>query len=199
MRRAQLRARRAPAAVVLPVGSRRPARARIIDEMRVGVLDVGSNTARLLVADVGHDGNIVPPWRRRASISVSAPRSPSSGTLRAKTIATTAAVCRRYAKRARGLGSHPGRDHRHRPRPAGGCRASFVARLSDETRLPVRILSADEEGELAYRGRGLTFSIARRGASSAWSTSAADRPSSSSVARPPARRGSGRSTWACSG
>lgn len=119
--------------------------------MRVGVLDVGSNTARLLVADVGHDGNVVPVATESIHLGLGAEIA-ESGTLRAKTIATTADVCRRYAKRARGLGATRTEIIVTAPGRQGAAAGSFVTRLSNETRLPVRILSADEEGELAYRG-----------------------------------------------
>ena len=130
--------------------------------MRVGVLDVGSNTARLLVADVGHDGNIVPVATESIHLGLGAEIA-DSGTLRAKTIATTAAVCRRYAKRARGLGATRAEIIVTAPGRQGAAASSFVARLSDETRLPVRILSADEEGELAYRGAVSRLDRAPRG------------------------------------
>jgi exopolyphosphatase / guanosine-5'-triphosphate,3'-diphosphate pyrophosphatase len=130
--------------------------------MRVGVLDVGSNTARLLVADVGHDRNVVAVATESVHLGLGAEIA-ESGTLRAKTIVTTAAVCRRYAKRARGLGATRAEIIVTAPGRQGAAASSFVARLSDETRLPVRILSADEEGELAYRGAVSRLDRASRG------------------------------------
>ena len=176
MRRAQLFVPAEPARSSTPGRVAPSGAAGIIDEMRVGVLDVGSNTARLLVADVGHDCNVVPVATESIHLGLGAEIA-ESGTLRSKTIATTADVCRRYAKRAVRAAGHPDRDHRHRPRPEGAAASSFVARLSNETRLPVQILSADEEGDLPTAGRS-HVSIARRGASSGWSTSVADRPRS---------------------
>ena len=162
--------------------------------MRVGVLDVGSNTARLLVADVGRDGNVVAVATESTHLGLGAEIA-ESGTLRPKTIARAAAVCRRYAKRARGLEATRTEIIVTAPGRQGDAASSFVARLSDETRLPVRILSADEEGELAYRGAVSRLDRAPRGLVAS-STSAADRRSSWSAARRPGRRGSGRSTLA---
>jgi exopolyphosphatase / guanosine-5'-triphosphate,3'-diphosphate pyrophosphatase len=119
--------------------------------MRVGVLDIGSNTARLLVADVAHDGNVVPVATESTHLGLGAEIA-ESGTLRPKTIATTAAVCRRYAKRARELGASRAEIIVTAPGRQWAAAGSLVARLGAETRFPVRILSADEEGELAYRG-----------------------------------------------
>lgn len=119
--------------------------------MRVGVLDVGSNTARLLVADVGRRGTVVPVATESTHLGLGAEIA-ESGTLRGKTIAAAAAVCRRYAKRARRLGAAQAEIIVTAPGRQGAAAPSLVARLSDETRLAVRILTADEEGELAYRG-----------------------------------------------
>ncbi len=55
--------------------------------MRVGVLDVGSNTARLLVADVRPDGSVSPVATESTHLGLGAEIA-ESGTLRAKTIAS---------------------------------------------------------------------------------------------------------------
>jgi exopolyphosphatase / guanosine-5'-triphosphate,3'-diphosphate pyrophosphatase len=119
--------------------------------VRVGVLDVGSNTARLLVADVRADGGIVTVATERAHLGLGAEIA-ARGTLRAKTIARAAEVCRRYAKRARELGAERTEVIVTAPGRQGATAEDLVARLREQTRLRVRILTADEEGALAYRG-----------------------------------------------
>lgn len=119
--------------------------------MRVGVLDVGSNTARLLIADVGLDGSVSPVATESIHLGLGAEIA-ESGTLRPKTIAVVAAVCRRYAKRARALGAVRAEVIVTAPGRQGAAAAALVASLGERAGLPVRILSADEEGELAYRG-----------------------------------------------
>lgn len=130
--------------------------------MRVGVLDVGSNTARLLVADVRRGRDVVPVATESVYLGLGAEIA-ESGTLRRKTIAATAAVCRRYAKRARALGASRAEIVVTAPGRQGSAATFLVARLSGETRLPVRILSADEEGALAYRGAISRLDRAPRG------------------------------------
>ncbi len=119
--------------------------------MRVGVLDVGSNTARLLVADVRPDGSVSPVATESTHLGLGAEIA-ESGTLRTKTIARAADVCRRYAKRAGTLGAARAEVIVTAPGRQGAAAAALVASLAERAGLSVRILSADEEGELAYRG-----------------------------------------------
>ena len=63
--------------------------------MRVAVLDVGSNTARLLVADVGAAA-LEPVATARTYLGLGAEIA-DTGTLRRKTIAAAARVCGKYA------------------------------------------------------------------------------------------------------
>jgi exopolyphosphatase / guanosine-5'-triphosphate,3'-diphosphate pyrophosphatase len=119
--------------------------------VRVGVLDVGSNTARLLVADVRPDGSVSPVATESTHLGLGAEIA-ESGTLRRKTIATAADVCRRYAKRAGALGAARAEVIVTAPGRQGAATALLAASLAERAGLPVRILSANEEGELAYRG-----------------------------------------------
>ena len=118
--------------------------------MRVGVLDVGSNTARLLVADVGAAA-VEPVATARAYLGLGAEIA-DTGTLRRKTIAAAARVCRKYADRARELGVERAQVIVTAPGRQGAASAELVAALRERTRLPVRILSAEDEGRLAYDG-----------------------------------------------
>ena len=118
--------------------------------MRVGVLDVGSNTARLLVADVGAAG-LEPVATARTYLGLGAEIA-DTGTLRRKTIAAAARVCGKYADRARELGVERAQVIVTAPGRQGAAAAELVAALRERTRLPVRILSAEDEGRLAYDG-----------------------------------------------
>lgn len=119
--------------------------------MRVGIVDVGANTARLLVADVRSAGAVETVETRKAHLGLGAEIA-ETGTLSADAIARTATTCRKYAKRARSLGAvraeilvtSPGRQSDAAP--------ALVAALRERSGLPVRVLSADDEGRLAFDG-----------------------------------------------
>jgi exopolyphosphatase/guanosine-5'-triphosphate,3'-diphosphate pyrophosphatase len=118
--------------------------------MRVGILDVGSNTARLLVADV-RGGRLEPVTTGRAHLGLGAEIA-ERGALRRKTIAASARVCRKYADRARELGVDRAQVIVTAPGRQGTASAALVGALHEATRLPVQILAADDEGRLAYEG-----------------------------------------------
>ena len=118
--------------------------------MRVAILDVGSNTARLLVADV-RATRLEPVTTGRTHLGLGAEIA-DTGTLRRKTIAAAARVCRKYADRARELGVERAQVIVTAPGRQGAESAALVAALREETRLPVRILAADDEGRLAFEG-----------------------------------------------
>ena len=119
---------------------------------RVGVIDIGSNTTRLLVADVAADGRLVEVDTRRAYLGLGEEIA-RSGSLRTETVERTARIACAYVRRARAEGAGqvctlvtaPGRqDASVRPRC---CRRS-----SDPPAPPLRLLSAEEEGRLAFEG-----------------------------------------------
>ena len=118
--------------------------------MRVGILDVGSSTARLLVADI-HAGRVEPVATEREYLGLGAEIA-ETGSLRRKTIARTAAVCGWFADEARELGvdraqvivTAPGRQDR-----AAG---ALVAGIREATRLAVRVLPPEAEARLAFAG-----------------------------------------------
>ena len=119
--------------------------------MRAGVVDVGSNTVRLLVADVGRDGSIQPVAEERAFLGLGA-EIVETGTLARGTMSTAAQVCGRYAQRARTLGVDRAQVIVTAPGRQGRSAAALVAALGEASRLPVRVLSPEEEGRLAYAG-----------------------------------------------
>lgn len=126
-------------------------------EMRIGVIDVGSNTTRLLVASAGPDG-LVPLEKEKVRLSlgeeierygaVSAVHLAAA----AKAVREMAAVARR--KRVVSLDvflTAPGRQ--------AGNAGELVAALSRAAGVPARVLAKEEEGSLAYRGAVLSAGI----------------------------------------
>jgi exopolyphosphatase/guanosine-5'-triphosphate,3'-diphosphate pyrophosphatase len=118
--------------------------------MRVGIVDVGSNTARLLVADVA-GGDVRTVEARKADLGLGAEIA-DTGTLSKATIAAAATACRKYAKRARVLGAGRAEVVVTAPGRQGAASGALVDALHARTGLPVRILSADDEGRLAFAG-----------------------------------------------
>jgi len=127
-------------------------------DMRVGVIDVGSNTTRLLVASAGSDG-LDPLETEKVRLSlgeeierhgaVSAVHVAAAG----KAVRGMAAAARR--KRVASLDvflTAPGRQAANS--------AELVASLSRAAGVKARVLTKEEEGTLAYRGAILTAGFA---------------------------------------
>jgi len=117
--------------------------------MRVAVIDIGSNTARLLVADVAE--TVEPVRAERAYLGLAADIL-RHGAVSPGKLEDAATVAGRYARLAARLdadavaavGTAPGRQ----------CRASteLVAALGKAVGSPVRVLTAEEEGRFAFVG-----------------------------------------------
>jgi exopolyphosphatase / guanosine-5'-triphosphate,3'-diphosphate pyrophosphatase len=126
-------------------------------EMRIGVIDVGSNTTRLLVASADRDG-LVPLEKEKVRLSLGEEIERYGGVsdvhvaAAAQAVRNFAAVARR--KRVASLDvflTAPGRQ--------AGNADELVAALSRAARVPARVLTKEEEGSLAYRGAVLTAEI----------------------------------------
>jgi exopolyphosphatase / guanosine-5'-triphosphate,3'-diphosphate pyrophosphatase len=118
--------------------------------VRVGIVDVGANTVRLLVA--GRDGeSLVAVREERVQLGLGEEIERTGGISDEKVeeTALTAAARVRKARKLRCVGievlvTSPGRQ------ASNG--AELVARLADETGVATRVLTAQEEGALAWRG-----------------------------------------------
>jgi exopolyphosphatase/guanosine-5'-triphosphate,3'-diphosphate pyrophosphatase len=117
----------------------------------VAIVDIGSNTARLLVASVSETGEIAQLRRERRYLRLGDDVH-RLGRIGPKKLAEAGAVARRYARIARRMGierletivTAPGRQ------AANG--EELVRVLADETDAPVVVLSGEDEGRLAWEG-----------------------------------------------
>jgi len=125
--------------------------------MRIGVIDVGSNTTRLLVANTGRQG-LVPLDKEKVRLPLGE-EIEHFGAVSAVHLAAAANAVRGMAaaarrKRVASLDvflTAPGRQ--------AGNAAELVAALSRAAGVPARVLTKEEEGTLAYRGAVLTADI----------------------------------------
>jgi exopolyphosphatase/guanosine-5'-triphosphate,3'-diphosphate pyrophosphatase len=123
-------------------------------EMRIGVIDVGSNTTRLLVANATPDGlDPLETQKVRLALGEEIERLGAVSAVHlaaaAKAVRSMAALARR--KRVASLDiflTAPGRQAANS--------AGLVAALSRAAGVPARVLTKEEEGTLAYRGAILT-------------------------------------------
>jgi exopolyphosphatase/guanosine-5'-triphosphate,3'-diphosphate pyrophosphatase len=127
-------------------------------DMRVGVIDVGSNTTRLLVANAAADGlDPLETQKLRLALGEEIERHGAVSAVHvaaaAKAVRGMAAAARR--KRVASLDvflTAPGRQATNS--------AELVAALSRAAGVQARVLTKEEEGALAYRGAILTADVA---------------------------------------
>lgn len=122
--------------------------------MRIGVIDVGSNTTRLLVANAGSDG-LVPLEKQKVRLSLGE-EIERFGAVSAVHVAAAANAVRSMAVAARRRRvasldvflTAPGRQ--------AGNADELVTALTRAAGVQARVLTKEEEGTLAYRGAVLT-------------------------------------------
>ena len=103
--------------------------------MRVAVIDVGSNTARLLVANVDADGAVVPVAEERDYLRLGA-EIERTGRSSEEKIAAAAATCGAFARRAAELGAERATVIVTAPGRQGASAPALTAALADATALP---------------------------------------------------------------
>ena len=119
--------------------------------MRVAVIDIGSNTVRLLAAGAGSGDGLVPVCEQRRQVGLGE-EIERAGHIGEAKLVETARWAAAYAERARRLGcgsidlvvTAPGRQSAN----AG----ELLERLAAASGVIPRVLSAEEEGRLAYVG-----------------------------------------------
>src|SRR3954469_1785796 len=117
---------------------------------RIAVVDVGTNSARLLVADVA--GNRVAPVERRSTVTRLGRGVDLSGRLSAEAIEDACAAIGEYVAVLRELGAEEVltiATSAVRDAENGG---AFVAELRERFALSARVLDGEEEARLTYLG-----------------------------------------------
>ena len=129
--------------------------------MRIGVIDVGSNTIRLLVAKV--DGNdVVPVVKSRVRLSLGE-EIERTGVVSDVSIAGAAKAVGKLCALARRHGVEDLDVFLTAPGRQSGNAEALVATLQRVASHTVRVLSTDEEGRLAYGGAVATAPVSLPG------------------------------------
>ena len=118
--------------------------------MRLGVLDVGSNTTRLLVASVEH-GQVVRLGQEKVRLSLGE-EIERYGVVSDVHIAAAAKAVRKLAAVARKQGVESLDVFVTAPGRQSGNGHKLLAALTRAAGAPVRVLTTEEEGRLAYGG-----------------------------------------------
>jgi len=126
--------------------------------VRLAVIDLGTNTVRLLIADVRPDG----PWTRvhaEQQVTRVGEGLRATGVLGDAPMARTAAVVATYVAHARAAGARAVRVVATSAMREARNGFAFAARLAADTGERVEIISGDEEARLTLRGlrRGLSL------------------------------------------
>ena len=118
--------------------------------MRVAVIDVGSNSVHLLIADVGSDGNVKPVERVKEMVRLGR-GSFSTGLLSEEAMRRAVSVLSHFRRlielreveRIRTVATSAVRESRNREK--------FIERIKGETGIQVDVISGREEAHLVYR------------------------------------------------
>jgi exopolyphosphatase / guanosine-5'-triphosphate,3'-diphosphate pyrophosphatase len=119
--------------------------------VKVGIIDVGSNTVRLLAAELGRSGSVTALREERCQVGLGDVIE-RRGRIPGAKLSETAECARGYAKLARRMGcdrlevvvTAPGRQSSNA--------AALLTALGDAVGVIPRVLSAESEGRLAYMG-----------------------------------------------
>ena len=119
--------------------------------MRASILDLGSNSFRLLVADVAPDGAIQPVLRAREFIRLGGEIA-SDGSIPEEVIARAVGAAEHLA----GLGSRTGAEQSMAVATSAirdaSNRYEVVDRLGEAAGLPIRVIDGQEEARLSFLG-----------------------------------------------
>jgi exopolyphosphatase/guanosine-5'-triphosphate,3'-diphosphate pyrophosphatase len=127
----------------------RPPRAR--NTVRVGAIDVGSNSIRLLVADLPADGSPALVTIARAGESCRLGRGlERTGKVEDALAERAADLVAEFARRARGLGATHFIVGATAALRSAGNGADVADRIAQKSGLPVRILAGEDEARLVY-------------------------------------------------
>jgi exopolyphosphatase / guanosine-5'-triphosphate,3'-diphosphate pyrophosphatase len=119
--------------------------------VKVGIIDVGSNTVRLLAAGLGRSGSVTALREERCQVGLGDVIE-RRGRIPGAKLSETADCARSYAKLARRMGcdrlevvvTAPGRQSSNA--------SALLTALGDAVGVIPRVLSAESEGRLAYMG-----------------------------------------------
>jgi exopolyphosphatase/guanosine-5'-triphosphate,3'-diphosphate pyrophosphatase len=137
---------------VTAVASRPPADAgSTLLPVDVAIVDIGANTARLLVASVTENREIVQLRRERRYLRLGDDVH-RLGRIGPKKLAESGQVARRYARIARRSGVQRLETIVTAPGRQAANSDELVHVLADETGAPVVVLSGEDEGRLAWEG-----------------------------------------------
>jgi exopolyphosphatase/guanosine-5'-triphosphate,3'-diphosphate pyrophosphatase len=128
-------------------------------DVAVAVIDVGSNSVRLLVAIAG--GNGIQPLREERAYPGLGAEIEAHGEIRAAKLDELSRLVRRFAADARKAGAQRVEALVTAPGRQAANADDMLDAVAHAARIPVRILTAEEEGALAFRGALLRASDVR--------------------------------------
>jgi exopolyphosphatase/guanosine-5'-triphosphate,3'-diphosphate pyrophosphatase len=119
--------------------------------VRLACVDIGSNTTRLLVAEIDEDG----VWRElmtQRAYTLIGKKTESDGTLPKSVIRDTAEVVSTQVRLAREMGADDITIVATAAVRGAPNKEKLTSRIEERTDLPVRVLSGHEEAQLAFVG-----------------------------------------------